>query len=85
VLAAEKLTTAKLRDVSFELRRGEVLGIAGLVGSGRSELGAALFGIDRITGGTLAPAGRAARPARRATPWRAASGCCPKTAACKGS
>jgi ABC-type sugar transport system ATPase subunit len=53
VLAAEKLTTAKLRQVSFEVRRGEVLGIAGLVGSGRSELGAALFGMERITGGTL--------------------------------
>src|SRR5450759_2704410 len=53
VLAVEKLTTAKLRDVSFELRRGEVLGIAGLVGSGRSELGAALFGMDRITSGTV--------------------------------
>jgi ABC-type sugar transport system ATPase subunit len=53
VLAAENLTTAKLRNVSFELRRGEVLGIAGLVGSGRSELGAALFGIDRIRSGTL--------------------------------
>jgi ABC-type sugar transport system ATPase subunit len=53
VLAADKLTTAKLKDVSFELRRGEVLGIAGLVGSGRSELGAALFGIDRIKSGTV--------------------------------
>ena len=53
VLAAENLTTAKLKDVSFELRRGEVLGIAGLVGSGRSELGAALFGIDRIQSGAL--------------------------------
>jgi ribose transport system ATP-binding protein len=53
VLAAQNLTTAKLKDVSFELRRGEVLGIAGLVGSGRSELGAALFGIDRIQSGAL--------------------------------
>ncbi len=43
----------KLRGVSFELRRGEVLGVAGLVGSGRSELGAALFGMDRITAGTI--------------------------------
>ncbi len=53
VLVAENLTTVKLKDVSFELRSGEVLGIAGLVGSGRSELGAALFGIDPITSGTL--------------------------------
>jgi ABC-type sugar transport system ATPase subunit len=62
VLAAEKLTTPKLREVSFELRRGEVLGIAGLVGSGRSELGAALFGIDRITGGTLRVQGELRAP-----------------------
>ncbi len=58
VLQAANLSTAKLKDVSFALRRGEVLGIAGLVGSGRSELGAALFGIDRITGGTLRLAGK---------------------------
>jgi ribose transport system ATP-binding protein len=53
ILAAENLTTAKLKGVSFELRSGEVLGVAGLVGSGRSELGAALFGIDPITSGAL--------------------------------
>src|SRR5260370_17469394 len=62
VLAAENLTTAKLRNVSFELRRGEVLGIAGLVGSGRSELGAALFGIDRIQSGTLRAHGETRSP-----------------------
>lgn len=53
VLRVEGLTTDKLRGVSFELRRGEVLGVAGLVGAGRSELGAALFGMDRIRGGAI--------------------------------
>ena len=53
VFRAEGLTTRKLRNISFELRRGEVLGIAGLVGAGRSELGAALCGIDRISGGQV--------------------------------
>ncbi len=62
VLAAEKMSTAKLKNVSFELRRGEVLGIAGLVGSGRSELGAALFGIDRIKSGTLCVQGKLHSP-----------------------
>ncbi|MEO8372052.1 MAG: sugar ABC transporter ATP-binding protein [Candidatus Solibacter sp.] len=62
ILEAEKLTTAKLRDVSFTLRRGEVLGVAGLVGSGRSELGAALFGIDPIVSGALRLCGAAYTP-----------------------
>jgi ABC-type sugar transport system ATPase subunit len=53
VLSVANLSTDKLHGVSFELHRGEVLGIAGLVGSGRSELGAALFGLDRRTGGAI--------------------------------
>ena len=39
--------------VSFELRRGEVLGIAGVVGAGRTEMMRTLFGLDRITDGTI--------------------------------
>jgi ABC-type sugar transport system ATPase subunit len=52
-LSVQGLTTRKLRDVSFEVRRGEVLGLAGLVGSGRSELGAALYGLDRVRSGAI--------------------------------
>jgi ribose transport system ATP-binding protein len=52
-LSVENLSTAKLSGISFDVRRGEVLGIAGLVGSGRSELGAALAGLDRVTAGSI--------------------------------
>lgn len=42
-----------LRDVSFSLRRGEVVGLAGLMGSGRTELARAVFGADRIDDGRI--------------------------------
>ena len=47
--------------VSFSLRRGEVLGLYGLVGAGRSELAKALIGADRITEGELLVDGKPAR------------------------
>jgi ABC-type sugar transport system ATPase subunit len=52
VLHVKDLHTARLRGVSFTLHRGEVLGVAGLVGAGRSELGAAVFGLDRFGAAT---------------------------------
>lgn len=61
-LSVTHLTTGKLRDVSFDLYRGEVLGVAGLVGAGRSELGAALFGLDRIRHGEMTLKGQDFRP-----------------------
>jgi len=42
-----------LNDISFVVRAGEILGIAGLVGSGRTELLRAIFGADRIDGGAM--------------------------------
>ena len=41
------------RDVSFQLRRGEILGFAGLVGAGRTEVARVLFGIDRADAGEI--------------------------------
>ena len=43
----------KVRDVSFSIRRGEIVGIAGLVGSGKSELVRACFGLTELAAGTL--------------------------------
>jgi ribose transport system ATP-binding protein len=54
VLRVEGLTRdGVLRDVSFSLRRGEVVGLAGLMGSGRTSLARALFGADAIDGGRI--------------------------------
>lgn len=49
-----------VQDVSFTLRRGEVLGVGGLVGSGRTELARLLFGADRADSGRIELRGRAA-------------------------
>jgi ribose transport system ATP-binding protein len=55
VLSARDIRTAAYprRAVSLDLHRGEILGLAGLVGSGRSELARAIFGIDPVFGGSL--------------------------------
>ena len=54
-------TASGHRDISLTLRPGEILGLYGLVGAGRSELARALLGLDRITAGTVRVHGRAAR------------------------
>ncbi len=50
-----------LRDVSFSLRRGEILGFAGLVGAGRTEVARAIFGADPIDSGEVHVRGRKVR------------------------
>jgi ribose transport system ATP-binding protein len=47
-----------LHNISFDLYRGEILGIAGLMGAGRSELGRAIFGADPINSGEVIMNGR---------------------------
>ena len=59
VLRVSKLNAGKLvRDVSFELRQGEILGLAGLMGSGRTETARAIFGADVIQSGSIEVRGR---------------------------
>ena len=59
VLAAEKIRVGKsVRGVSMALRAGEILGLAGMVGSGRTELAMAIFGGLPLDGGTITVAGR---------------------------
>jgi rhamnose transport system ATP-binding protein len=45
-------------DISFTVRRGEIVALAGLVGAGRTEVARAIFGIDKRTSGTVRLAGR---------------------------
>ncbi len=58
IFSVDKITQNKedggrFRDISFELHAGEILGFAGLVGAGRSEVMRAIFGLDRISSGSV--------------------------------
>ena len=53
ILQVRGLTNRYLNNINFELKRGEVLGFAGLVGAGRTELACAIFGIDPIKSGEI--------------------------------
>jgi ABC-type sugar transport system ATPase subunit len=58
LLSVERLSSpGRFRDVSFAVRAGEVLGLAGLVGAGRSEIAQALFGLDPDATGNVRVAG----------------------------
>lgn len=63
LLRVQGLTSGGVRDCSFVLHKGEILGIAGLAGAGRSELARCLFGADPRTAGTVHLDGREFHPA----------------------
>jgi ribose transport system ATP-binding protein len=54
-------TAAGHKDVSLDVRRGEIVGLYGLVGAGRTELARAVLGLDRVTAGQIRVNGRPAR------------------------
>ncbi len=58
ILRVEHLTTDKVVDVSFMVRKGEIVGFAGLMGAGRTELARAMMGLDKRNAGTMTLDGR---------------------------
>ncbi len=53
ILRIEDLYSGMLKNINLSLYRGEILGLAGLIGAGRSELARAIFGVDPIKSGTV--------------------------------
>lgn len=53
ILRVENLTGKRFKDVSFSLRSGEILGMYGLVGAGRTEIARAIYGLDRFEAGSI--------------------------------
>ncbi|MCC7209776.1 MAG: sugar ABC transporter ATP-binding protein [Anaerolineae bacterium] len=58
VLRVSRLSSPAFRDVSLEVCAGEIVGLFGLVGSGRTDVARAIFGADRFTSGSVAIDGR---------------------------
>jgi len=61
ILEARNLRSNDVKDVSFVLRRGEILGFAGLMGAGRTETARLLFGADKRDGGEILIKGKPVR------------------------
>ncbi len=79
VLSVEGLSAPpSVRDVSFQVRRGEILGLGGLVGAGRSEAVEALFGLRRREAGTIRIDGHIIDPRRPAEAIAAGIGLVPE-------
>ncbi len=79
VLTVEGLTRAgEFRDVSFSVRAGEVVGLAGLVGAGRSEILETVYGARRATSGTVSLRGKVLRAGALAASIRAGMGLAPE-------
>jgi rhamnose transport system ATP-binding protein len=79
VLEVERLTREGVfTDVSFAVRAGEIVALAGLVGAGRSEVARAVFGIDRADGGAVRVEGRGLKPGRPLAAMRAGIGFVPE-------
>ena len=78
LLEVKGLTTERVFDVSLAVRRGEVLGIGGLMGAGRSALAKGIVGYDPRLAGTITMAGRALRPNDTAAAIRAGIGFAPE-------
>jgi rhamnose transport system ATP-binding protein len=79
ILRVHRLTREGVfTDVSFEVRAGEIVALAGLVGAGRSEVARAIFGIDRADAGHVEVDGRRLAPGRPLAAMRSGIGFVPE-------
>ena len=78
VLEAKNLTNGYIKDVSFQLHKGEILGFAGLVGAGRTETMRAIFGADKMDSGEVLMEGSAIKIRNPGQAIGAGIGLCPE-------
>jgi ABC-type sugar transport system ATPase subunit len=75
---AERLSSKSFRDISLSVRHGEIVGLAGLVGAGRTEFARAVFGLDPFDGGELTIDGKHVHPRNPVQAIRAGIGYLPE-------
>jgi ribose transport system ATP-binding protein len=78
LLEVKTLTSNRFRNLSFQLRAGEILGLAGLVGAGRTEIARAIFGADPIASGEMYVQGKQLSAAHPSDAIRAGLGYVPE-------
>jgi ribose transport system ATP-binding protein len=84
ILKAEGLTNKRVKNVSFEIKKGEILGFGGLVGAGRTELVRALYGADPIQSGEITFKGKKYQPKNPRTGLNAGIGLIPEDRKAQG-
>ncbi len=69
LLSVKKLTTSFLKDIQFDLHEGEILGLAGLAGSGQSEVLRAMMGADVVQDSDVTLSGKLFKPTSPTSAW----------------
>lgn len=78
-LRVTNLTTDKIKNVSFDIKRGEILGFAGLVGAGRTETIKGMLGFDKLKTGTIEIDGKTCKIKRPADAYEMGIGFIPES------
>lgn len=84
LLKVEHLNNKNVHDVSFELKKGEILGFGGLVGAGRTELARAIYGADSIQSGEITFKGKKYLPKSPGDALKAGIGLIPEDRKAQG-
>jgi L-arabinose transport system ATP-binding protein len=77
-LSLEEVCTKHVRDITFTVRAGEIVGLGGLIGSGRTEVARAIVGMDLLTDGKMSVSGSQYAPSAPSDSIRAGIGLVPE-------